>query len=193
MTHYRIYASARGRVVEKHVSRGELLTPDQEAFTLADLSHVWVNLSVHQRDLDKVKVGQPVRIVPPEGGTEVNSKIDYIEPVIGEETRMAVARVRLSNPSGVWRPGLFVTGRVVVDAAGAAVLVPQDAVQTYEGKTVVFVQDEHGFEPREVTVGRQNETHVEITRGLELGEKYVSENAFMVKAELGKATAEHAH
>jgi cobalt-zinc-cadmium efflux system membrane fusion protein len=193
LTKYKVYASTSGRIVEKHVSRGELLGPEQEAFTLADLSRVWVNLFIHQRDLEQVRVGQSVKISLPEGGGDIGGTIDYIEPVIGEESRMATARVTLKNPDGDWRPGLFVTGRVQVSADDAAVLVPQDAVQSVDGRTVVFVQDEHGFEPRPVTLGRQNEDYVEITEGLSLGEKYVAENAFLVKAELGKATAEHAH
>jgi cobalt-zinc-cadmium efflux system membrane fusion protein len=193
LTRYRVYASSSGRVVEKHISKGELLTPEQEAFTLADLSTVWIKLSVHQRDLEKVRVGQHVAISTPDGKGSVKGKVDYIEPVIGEETRQAVARVRLSNPGGDLRPGLFVTGKIVVEQLGAAVLIPQDAVQTVDGKSVVFVEDEHGFETREVTLGRQSETHVEITRGLELGEKYVAENAFLVKAELAKASAAHEH
>jgi membrane fusion protein, heavy metal efflux system len=193
LTKYRVYAAAGGRVVEKHISRGELLTPEQDAFTLADLSTVWVKLSVHQRDLERVKVGQAVSIAAPDSDGAVSGRIDFIEPVIGEETRQAVARVRLSNPAGDWRPGLFVSGKVVVDQQDAAVLVPQAAVQTVDGASVVFVEDEHGFEPRKVTLGRQSETHVEITRGLELGETYVAENAFLVKAELAKATAAHEH
>jgi cobalt-zinc-cadmium efflux system membrane fusion protein len=179
--------------VEKHVSNGELLTPAQDAFTLADLSTVWVKLSVHQRDLEKVRVGQSVSVAAPDGASTVQGRVDFIEPVIGEETRQAVARVRLSNPRGEWRPGLFVTGKVVVDVQDAAVLVPQGAVQTVEGKSVVFVEDEHGFELREVKLGRQSETQVEIVAGLALGERYVAANAFLVKAELAKATAEHAH
>ena len=193
LTKYRVYASAGGRVVEKHVSLGELLTPEQEAFTLADLSNVWIKLSVHQRDLERVRVGQAVAITSPDSKGDIQAKVEYIEPVIGEDTRMATARVRLSNPGGDWRPGLFVTGRVVVDSEDVAVLVPQDAVQTVEGKTVVFVQEEHGFEAREVVLGKQNETHVEIKSGLNLGEPYVVKNAFLVKAELGKAEAEHEH
>ena len=95
--------------------------------------------------------------------------------------------------SGEWRPGLFVSGKVIVKEEGVSVLVPQDAVQTVEGKTVVFVEDEHGFEPRNVVLGRQNESHVEIVSGLAPGESYVVENAFLVKAELAKASAAHEH
>ncbi|MDQ3022919.1 MAG: efflux RND transporter periplasmic adaptor subunit [bacterium] len=193
LTRYRVYASAGGRVVEKHVSVGELLTPEQEAFTLADLSTVWVKLSLHQRDIERVRVGQAVTVTTPDGKGQVQARVEFIEPLIGEETRMATARVKLSNPQGDWRPGLFVTGKVVVDSQTAALLIPLDAVQTVAGKTVVFVQDEHGFETRTVTLGRENDDQVEVTDGLQPGESYVAVNAFLVKAELGKATAEHAH
>ena len=72
-------------------------------------------------------------------------------------------------------------------------LIPKTATQTIDGQPSVFVQTPEGFAPRPVTLGRANETHVEITAGLEAGERYATTETFILKAELGKGTASHEH
>ena len=94
-----------------------------------------------------------------------------------------------------YRPGLFVTAEVQVDQKQVAVLVPSEALQSVEGFTAVFVEDDEGFEMRPVTVGRSDGANVEITEGLKPGERFVTANAFTLKSELAKAGFEagHAH
>ena len=112
--------------------------------------------------------------------------ISYIGPLVSEETRTVVTRVVLPNPDGHWRPGLFVTATVAVGDTAVPLLVPKAALQTLDGQPNVFVQTLEGFEPRPVTLGRSNETHVEITAGLQQGEPYAMTQTFLLKAELGK-------
>jgi cobalt-zinc-cadmium efflux system membrane fusion protein len=88
---------------------------------------------------------------------------------------------------------LFVTGRVTLSTVPVAILVPKTALQTIDEKTVVFVEDEDGFEPRAVTVGRTNGTHVEIISGLKAGQKIVSAGAFTLKAQLAKGSFGDGH
>jgi cobalt-zinc-cadmium efflux system membrane fusion protein len=150
---------------------------------------VWVNLTVYQKDLPYIRVGQEVIISPGYGIPETRNakgKISYISPVLDEETRTATARVVLPNPEGIWRPGLFVTGKVVIENIYVPILIPKSALQTVEGKTCVFILTEDGFIPQPVETGRSNETHVEIISGLRPGQKYVSKGAFTLKSELSK-------
>jgi cobalt-zinc-cadmium efflux system membrane fusion protein len=207
LTRYEIYAPISGRILEKHVSLGEVVNTSSELYLIADLSTVWVNLNVSQKDLPRVREGQSVRIrfsptslpeagsLPPadSGIADASGKVKYIDALVSEETRTAQARIVLSNTGGQWRPGMFVTGLLSVDDAPVSVLVPLAALVKFEGQQTVFVQDEHGFEPRTVELGRQSATHVEILAGLEAGETYVVEGAFTVKAELGKSEAGHGH
>jgi cobalt-zinc-cadmium efflux system membrane fusion protein len=207
MTRYEIYAPMSGRILEKHVSLGEMVSTDDELFLIADLSTVWVNLNVSQKDLPKVREGQRVRIrFSPTAGVEVGTlgtepsgipdaegRIKYIDALVAEDTRTARARIVLSNPGGKWKPGMFVTGLISVDDAPAQVMVPLEALIKFEGADNVFVKDEHGFEPRTVTLGKISATHIEIISGLKPGEEYVSKGAFTVKAELGKSEAGHGH
>jgi cobalt-zinc-cadmium efflux system membrane fusion protein len=119
--------------------------------------------------------------------------ISYIGPVVSEETRTVVTRVVLPNPDGRWRPGLFVTATIAASSITVPVLIPKTAVQTLEGQPSVFVQTPEGFAPRPVTPGRTNETHVEITSGLQAGERYAATETFVLKADLGKSAAAHEH
>jgi cobalt-zinc-cadmium efflux system membrane fusion protein len=124
---------------------------------------------------------------------DLTGKISYIGPLVGEQSRTATARVVLPNREGQLRPGLFVTAKVAVGAVPVPILAPKSALQTMEDRTVVFVEDEHGFEPKPVVTGRSNGTHVEITGGLEPGERFVSAGAFTLKAQLAKGSFGDGH
>ena len=104
-----------------------------------------------------------------------------------------LARVELPNPDGAWRPGLFVTGDVIVEEGEVPVAVKAEALQTYRDWTVVFVREGDVFEVRPVELGRRDQTSVEILSGVESGQQYAASNSFVVKAELGKAGASHDH
>lgn len=191
LVHYAITAPISGTVIEKHISRGEALSAEAEAFAIADLRTVWVDLSVFQKDLDLVAEGQHVEVVTANGKLRATGEIRYVRPIVGEATRTAIARIVLENPDGQWRPGLFVSGKVAIDQVVAPLVVPKSALITMDSALVVFVQEQGGFAPRAitprfVTTGRESTTHSEVTSGLEAGEVYVSSGGFALKAELAK-------
>ncbi len=193
LTAYELKTLLDGTVIAKHVTRGEAVTRDSQAFVIADLRDVWLELSIYQRDLSRVKVGQRVLISSGHHLPDVEGTISYVSPVVDEDTRTARARLVVDNGAGAWRPGMFVTGRVAVTAANVPVAVPHSALQTVEGHTLVFVQDEDGFEPRELRLGRSSTTHVEVLSGLSAGESYVAKGGFIIKAELGKSELSEGH
>lgn len=185
-SYHELRAPFAGAVIARHITSGEVVTTETDVFQIADLSDVWVNLTVYQKDLTTVRAEQAVRIVAGHDIGEATAPIAYVSPVVDEATRTAIARVVLPNLDRRWRPGLFVTGHVRTDTSEVSVLVPATALQTVEDETCVFVATEEGFEPRHVELGRVNGTHVEIVAGLKPGERYVAKGAFALKAELGK-------
>lgn len=197
LTHYTVYSPAGGEIIEKHAALGELVTPDSEVFTIGDLSTVWVRLNVYQQDFLDVEEGMEVLVDPGHGMEPATGVIDYIEPLIGEETRTAVARVVLPRSSHLLRPGLFVTGHLEVGGEPAELVVPRSAVVDLDQDQMVFVRDGLVFEPRVISVGRQTATSIEVLSGLSPGEEIIVEGAFQLKAELLKGTfdphAGHAH
>ena len=194
---YPLRAPFDATVIEKHITLGEKLSDESCTFTVADLSTVWIDLNIYQKDLPLIRPGQHVAVTVGSAVGKVNGKISYVGPIVGERTRTALARVVLDNTSGMLRPGTFVTAEVLVDKVAAKVAVPKDIIQDMDDKPTVFVWTGHAFEPRTVSVGRVNDTFVEITSGLRPGEKIVTKNGFRLKAELqkvaGGAHAGHGH
>ncbi len=193
LSRYEIEAPFEGTVINKHITLGEMLKEDGDAFIIADLSTVWVNIQVYPKDLSHVREGQRVIISPGNGIPDTQGAIEFVEPVVGDKTRAAVARVVLPNPEKKWRPGLFVTAKVVVESVDVPMLVPKTALKTIEGKPVVFVRENKGFEPRTVKTGKSDGSHVEIVAGLQAGERFASDGSFLLKAEAGKGEAGHEH
>ncbi|AHG38981.1 cytochrome C peroxidase [Pseudomonas syringae CC1557] len=190
---YELIAPFDAMVVEKHLGIGELVNEASNAFTLSDLSRVWATFGVSPRDLDKVVVGRPVTVSAPDLNASVEGRIGYVGSLLGEQTRAAAVRVTLANPQGAWRPGLFVSVEVAAEQTGVAVSLPESAVQSIEDKPSVFVRNEEGFQLTPVTLGRRDGGHVEIVKGLAAGTQVATAGSFILKSELGKGSAEHAH
>jgi cobalt-zinc-cadmium efflux system membrane fusion protein len=193
---YEVKSLIAGTVIEKHITLGEFVRDDSDIYMIADLSTVWVNVTVYARDLPRIRKGQAVTIRAAGVPDAAKGVISYVGPVVGEATRTAVARVTLPNPGMVWRPGLFVLAKVNVEEAKAAVAVPDAAVQTVDGRTVVFVAtDDAGtsFEARPTVIGRTDGEWVEVVSGLAAGERCAFRQSFVLKSELGKSEASHEH
>ncbi|XHS77503.1 efflux RND transporter periplasmic adaptor subunit [Burkholderiaceae bacterium UC74_6] len=191
LTRYEVRAPIAGLVVDKRLSVGEALKEDAMVFQLADLSTVWVELIVPTQELQRLKLGAMVSVSTP--GLTGEGKLGYIGALIGEQSRNALARVVLPNPRSEWRPGLPVTVSVHAQEGEVPVAVEAEALQTLDGAPVVFVREGQGFEARAVKPGRADGHFVEVLQGLKAGERYAVKNSFLVKADLGKAAAEHEH
>lgn len=190
---YELRAPFAGVVVEKHLGVGEVVSETSAAFTLSDLSQVWVTFGVFPKDLNKVQVGKPVKVSSTEMGTDVMGTVAYVGNLLGEQTRTATVRVSVANPDDSWRPGLFVAVQVATETYSAAVTVPVESIQTVEDKPSLFVRTAEGFITRHVELGVSENGFVEVRQGLEAGAQVATVGSFVLKSELGKASAEHAH
>ncbi len=188
---HEIRSPLAGRVIARELTLGEFVDSTHAAFTVADLSVVWVETAIAPGDLPFVKESQAV-VISGSGG-KAEGKLIFISPAIDPETRSAKAIIELDNKDGNWRAGDFASAAIATAAQNAGVMVPKEAVQSIEGKNVVFVRNEEGFEKREVTLGREDSRHVEVVTGLKPGEPVATSGTFTLKAELGKSEAEHAH
>ncbi|KDN97610.1 efflux RND transporter periplasmic adaptor subunit [Pseudomonas donghuensis] len=190
---YELRAPFAGQIVEKHLVPGEVVNETSAAFTLSDLSRVWASFGVAPRDLPKVRAGMPVTLVASELGEQVSGTVTHVGSLLGEQTRTATVRVTLDNPRGAWRPGLFVAVQVPTEQYTAALSVPDQALQTLEEKPTVFVRSAAGFIAQTVEPGASANGFVEIRKGLQAGQQVAAQGSFILKSELGKASAEHAH
>ncbi|MBU4597637.1 MAG: efflux RND transporter periplasmic adaptor subunit [Desulfarculus sp.] len=192
-TRFEIRTPFAGTIIKRHITLGEKVNTDAEVFTIADLSTVWIDINIYQKDLALIQKGQVVQIEIGHNKQSVVGKIAWVGPLVGESTRTATARVVVPNPSGVLRPGLFVNAKVAVSSNMADIVVPKSALQTFEDRTVVFVRTDEGFKPQPVKLGRRNTTRVEVLSGLETGQTYVSKGAFLLKSQLSKAAFGDGH
>ncbi len=191
---YEVRAPLAGRVVERKVDVGAPVGKEGDAselYSIADLTTVWVELAVPLGDLDAVKERLRVTIRHDQRVSE--GGIVFVSPVVNAETRSARVVAVVDNRDLNWRPGTFISAQVASDVQEVAVRVPRTALQTIEGKQVVFVRTAEGFEKREVSIGKSDDDALEIVGGLAAGETIAVSNTFLLKADLGKAEAEHSH
>lgn len=190
LTRYKLTAPISGTVISWHLTRGELfpVAQDNNPLVIADLSSVLVKLTVYPKDLEKIIAGQKVMVTSGNGQLKAAATIDYLSAVVNEKSHSATARVVLANPKGQWKPGMFVTGQVITKAWEGKVVVPATALQTIEGKTIVFKKTKQGFKPQPVEVGHVDDKQVEIISGLQTGDRYAAVNSFILKAEMLKDT-----
>ncbi|MDH6590237.1 cobalt-zinc-cadmium efflux system membrane fusion protein [Variovorax sp. TBS-050B] len=190
---YELRAPFDGMVVEKHIALGESVKEDANVFTISDLSTVWAEMNIGAKELPRVRVGEKVTVRASAFDATAEGRVAYVGSLIGEQTRTARARVTLANPQLAWRPGLFVNVEVVADEASAPVTVVSEAVQTVDGKPVVFVAVEGGFVARPVQTGRSDGRRIEIVSGLAPGVRHAAAGSFVVKSQQGKGSATHTH
>lgn len=175
-----------GVVVEKMVVPGQMMKAGERFFRLADLSEVWANAQLFEADLSGVSEGQTVRVRSAAGqGEETEARVERLLPQVQGETRTVVARALLKNPSGQWRPGMYVEMRFETQLFPSALLVPEEAVLRSGEKNTVFVALEGGhFQPRAVRLGaRSGEGRYEVLDGLAEGERVVVSGQFMLDSE----------
>ncbi|MBV8226617.1 MAG: efflux RND transporter periplasmic adaptor subunit [Verrucomicrobia bacterium] len=183
---YQVISEISGTIIKKEVTIGELARDDKPIFVVADLSTVWVDFSVFPQDFGHLKPGQVVQINYADN-LSTRSKITYIAPIGSENTQSILARAVVQNPDGLLRPGLFVSGELLVEEIEVPVAVRQSAIQNVNEKTVVFTAEGLVFEAREVEIGTNDGNYVQVLSGLSAGDRYVAGNSFLLKAELGKS------
>ncbi len=184
---YEVKSSISGTILELHMTPGELIGDRIHAVKIADLSSVWAQLNVYQKDLLKINVGEHVLVTSPGSSYEFKGKIFYVSPTVNEVTRTSIARVNLGNLKGIWKPGLFITGRVKIKEINVSVIVPKTAIGIMNEQSVVFIQTEKGFIPQAVKLGYSSNDSVQITSGLKTGQKFASKNVFVIKSEIEKS------
>jgi cobalt-zinc-cadmium efflux system membrane fusion protein len=174
--------------VVTHVSAapGEVVDTSSELLAIADISRVYVQAQVFEKDLGQVRVGQVASIrVDAYPDERFSGRIVAIGDAIDPQTRTAAVRCDVANPKGLLKLDMFATVDVPTGTMRPAVTVPVDAVQRYEGKSVVFVQTSASqFTVRPVSVGRTIGAVSEITRGVQAGDRVVTQSAFQVKSAL---------
>jgi cobalt-zinc-cadmium efflux system membrane fusion protein len=192
LLNYPITAPIAGTIVEQQAQIGEA-TGDSALFTIVDISQVWVELDVFQRELSRIEEGQRVELIDLDGKPIGSGRIARIAPLAVHGSQSVRARVVFDNASGSLRPGQFVTGRVTVAETSVPLAVERDALQRFRDFDVVFAHVDDVYEVRMLELGRADDRHVEVVGGLKPGTSYVTGNSYLIKADIEKAGASHDH
>ena len=190
-TRYEVVSPLAGTVIEKHLTVGELVKDDTEAFVVADLAR------------SGSPSGAPDGAPPGEerpAGTHLRrpsrsrgrGEISYVAPV-SEETRTALMRVELPNPDGRWRPGLFVTATLAAGEPPPQSLSPSRRSRPSRASPASLYRRRKALRPARHTLGRQTTPTWRSPTGLAAGERYAATETFILKADLAKGEAAHQH
>jgi membrane fusion protein, heavy metal efflux system len=180
-------APFRGTVVARAAVVGRTAGASEVLVEVADLSKVWAQLDVAEGDAALVRPGQPVRVVVEAGGAVREAKVTRVASTVDPRTRTVAVRVELPNPDRALRAGALVRATIAVTDLKETILVPRDALQQAEGRTLVFVREGPvTFRPVRVDVGATSGDVVEVRAGLATGAEVVTSGAFLLKTELLK-------
>ena len=184
-----LVAPKTGVLIQKNVTVGDVVNPSEILYVLADLSQVWLNIAVYDKDLEKIKEGQTVRFrsdsLP---GSLFTGTISYIQPVAGDTSKTFLARAVLPNPNLILKPGMFGQVEILANASKELPYLPDSSLQKYRNESFVFVQlPDASFEKRIVVLGDRINDGYLIVKGITAGERVVGNGSFKLKSELMKS------
>ena len=180
-----IYSPQRGIVIEKDVFEGGFVKSDKPLYRIADLSKVWVNVSIYEYELPWVEVGQTATMTLSYApGKTFQGKISFIYPYLEEKTRTVKARLEFPNPQWELKPEMYADIVIESPLAFHGLSVPDEAVIHSGDRNIVVVDMGDGrFVPRVVTLGVEADNHYQVIKGLKAGERVVTSAQFLIDSE----------
>lgn len=192
LTNYDVTAPLAGTVIEVNASMGEQ-AGEGTLFTVADTSRLRATLQAFPREAEKLKTGALVSLTSLNGTSIAEGKIESLLPDAASAMPVTLATMMVSNPDGQWRPGAAVIGKVTVAEKEVPIAVQAKGLQAFRDFTVVFAKVGDVYEVRMLEMGANDGERVEVLEGLEAGEVYVTENSYIIKADIDKSGASHDH
>lgn len=178
---FSLTAPIDGVVVERNATIGATVGTDASVFKIIDISRVWVDANVFEKDLPRVRVGQGVKLtVTAFPGATFSGKIIFINSVVDPDSRTVKVRTEVPNRDGRLKPDMFANVEIITDVSSTAVSVPQSAVLDEGGKSIVFVAEGKDYEQRQVQLGIRNGDRVEIIDGLKAGDQVVVKGNYLL-------------
>ena len=188
---YTIIAPISGVITQRNINPGEQ-SNGQTLLTIMDTSSVWADLSIFPGDRSQVKIGAAVTISSPVNEESVQGTIARFNIAVGINQTI-IARVAIENRNGLFSPGTFVEGKIKTGEIPIPLAVKRTGLQPFRDFTVVYAKIGNDYEVRMLELGRQDKQWIEVLGGLDPGTEYVSENSYIIKADIEKSGASHDH
>jgi cobalt-zinc-cadmium efflux system membrane fusion protein len=192
---FAVTAPFAGAVIEKHVTLGELASPSEPMFTIADLSRVWILAALPEAALAKVRLGANAKVtVPAYPGETFTGVVGHIGAMLDKDTRTIAARIEVPNADGRLKPEMFATA--TIEAAGdkqEVIALPDAAIVLLEGQPTIFVFEQGAYEARRVEPGERVGGRTVLKSGVKAGDQVVTAGAYALKARKLKSQLGHGH
>ena len=186
----RVVSPISGRITAASASLGAFVQPETELFRIADARNLQIEAAVTASEARRIRPGDTAILETNDGAT-ASAVVRSVTSAVDPTTRAATVVLAMTGGQGLLQPGQLVRARIAIrQAEGGGVVVPEDAIQTWEGHDVIFVRTREGFAARPVTVGARSGGRAEISAGVHPGDVIAVKNAFLLKAELGKGAAD---
>lgn len=194
VSRFPVTAPLAGAVIERKAVLGELASAEEPLFTVADLSTVWVEASIAEAQLGKVRPGAVAKVRLSAYPDQVFlGKVGHVSAVLDKETRAAKAIVALANPKGLLKPSMFASVSIETGNARKVLALPESAVTLVQGLPNVFIEQADGFEARPVELGERANGSIIVKSGIKPGELVVTEGTYALKARLLKSQISSGH
>ncbi|MFO1319993.1 MAG: efflux RND transporter periplasmic adaptor subunit [Burkholderiales bacterium] len=179
-----VVASIPGSVIERTVAQGQVVQPADAVFTVADLSRVWVQAEIPEKQADLVKPGDTVHVqIPALGDRDIRGRIVFVSATVNPETRTVTARTEVDNADRSIRPAMLAT-MLIQDRPRQRPVVPMEAVVREDNRDHVFVQKgEHRYRLVPVTLGAESDGLRPVLDGVKPNEVIVVDGAFHLNNE----------
>jgi membrane fusion protein, heavy metal efflux system len=178
---FSLMAPMSGTVIERTGSVGATVGTDANLFKIVDLSSVWIDANVFEKDLSRVRVDQAVKVtVPAFPDASFMGRVILISSVVDPDKRTVSVRTEVGNPDGRLKPDMFANVEIITASKATAISIPLAAVLDDGGKPVVFVADGNEFKKRDVALGLKSDDRVEIVSGLNAGDKVVVKGNYLL-------------
>ena len=183
-----------GRVTAAPIVLGSFVDAGEELYQVVNPNGLQVEVALPSEDASRIQPGDEAALIVGDG-REIGARVRSVTPSLDPESRSATAVLSISRAVPGLQPGSFLQARIRPsgEVDQTLIAVPEDAVQAFEGRDVVFVRTRRGFQARAVETGSRSAGMVTILSGLEPGQQIATANAFLLKAELEKEGAEHGH
>lgn len=192
LSNYSVTAPFAGTVLARNATVGDL-AGEAPLFEVADLSKLWVDLHLFGADAGHITPGLPVEVMRLTDDARATTVLDRVLPGTATASQSTVARARIDNADGRWRPGAAVRARVTVSVEPVALLVPLAALQKFRDGDAAFVRVGEIYEARPLKLGRRDAVNVEVLQGLQAGDEVVVAQSYLIKADIEKSGAGHDH
>jgi cobalt-zinc-cadmium efflux system membrane fusion protein len=190
---YSLTAPISGVIVERNANIGDVAA-GQALFVIADPTELHAEFFIYPRDASRIRVGQEVKLRNLSGDSELDAHVEAVLPTASLASQTLMAHVHLPpSAAQTFRPGMGVEGAFEIATVEVPLAVRTSAIQRFRDFEVVYAKVGNTYEVRMLTIGRRSPEWTEVTGGLQPGTEYVTDGAFLIRADIEKSGASHDH